>query len=775
MAATTLEFLPGAPPIPRIRLIGREAELAKARALLVDEAVPLLTLTGPGGVGKTRLAQTIAHDLAGHFADGVIWIDLAPVGDPALVVPAIAHTFGLKDRSKRPAAEQLVGFLRQRALLLVLDNFEHLLDAASQLSTLLANCPQLTILVTSRSVLHLSVEHDLPVPSLTLPPARAAVSWGEVASSAAVQLFIARARAVRPDFSLTETNAAEVAAICQRLDGLPLAIELAASRMAHLPLPVLLQRLEQRLPVLTRGARDLPARLRTMRDAIAWSYDLLPPEEQVLFRKLAVFVGGFTLDAAAAITASERQDHDVMDDIAALIDKSLVQTVIGAVGEPHYQMLETVREFGLDQLAASEEIEEARETHAWHFLALAEDAAPALIGPRQGEWLRLLDAEHPNLRTALEWFRHRGETEALLRLAAALWYYWFIRGHNREGSAWLAQALATPHTWSPALRAALHGASMLSSNQADYRQADEYAEELLRVAREQDDQEGIGRAQFLRSFAATYRGDQNRALALAEGALSHFHRLGDPYWIGVAYNRLAIVCHVQGDFTRAEALYEEELELWQGRNDTWGICFVTSNLGLTAQAQGDTTQAAVRYRESMLRLQDLGETWGDDEILAPIAALASESGLQEQAARLIGATDNRLEAIGYALPPFVQVFYQQAVAGARRALGEERFMAEREAGQRLARTQVISEALAVVTAIADARQLPKPAPSIVGLSPREVDVLRLLVEGHSDRQIAEALSISTKTVGNHVSRILAEFEVESRTAAATQALRRGLV
>src|SRR5215217_960425 len=280
-------------PIPRTRLIGREAERAAAKALLLDEAVPLLALTGPGGVGKTRLAKSLAQDVVEHFPDGVVWVDLAPVGDPTLVLPGIAHALGLRESGEQAMAEQLIGFLRPRALLLVLDNFEHVLDAAPQLSGVLTNCPRLKILVTSRSVLSLSGEHDLLVPPLRLPPS-ATPHLSVVASAEATQLFLERARAVRPDFTLTDANAAVVAAICWRLDGLPLAIELASARLAHLPLAALQHRLEQRLPLLTGGPRDLPARLQTMRDAIAWSYDLLSADEQALFRRLAVFAGGFT-------------------------------------------------------------------------------------------------------------------------------------------------------------------------------------------------------------------------------------------------------------------------------------------------------------------------------------------------------------------------------------------------------------------------------------------------------------------------------------------------
>jgi predicted ATPase len=282
----------GSLPIARSHLVGREAELATARALLLDDAVALLTLTGPGGVGKTRLALAIAQDMANHFADGVVWVELAPVGDPTLVVPTIVHTLGLRESGDQSLEAQLIDFLRVRELLLVLDNFEHLLAAAPLLSALLARCPELRLLVTSRSVLRLSAEHDLPVPPLALPPTSEAVSREEVALSDAVRLFIARARRARPDFGLTDGNAQAVATICRRLDGLPLAIELAASRIAHFPLPALLQRLEDRLPLLTGGARDVPARLRTMRNAVAWSYDLLAADEQAVFRRLAIFVGG---------------------------------------------------------------------------------------------------------------------------------------------------------------------------------------------------------------------------------------------------------------------------------------------------------------------------------------------------------------------------------------------------------------------------------------------------------------------------------------------------
>jgi predicted ATPase/DNA-binding CsgD family transcriptional regulator len=770
-------------PTPLTSFIGRQREIALVVDTLRSPGVRLVTLTGPGGVGKTRLALRAATEVADDYPDGVWFVPLAPVRDLALITTAIAQVVGVREPAAHGVEEGVAGFLRQRRALLVLDNFEHLLEAGPMVAALLASCPALTVLVTSRAVLHVSGEHDVAVPPLSL------ARHGEEEATCrdvldalgdapeAVRLFVERARAARADFALTAENRATVTELCRRLDGLPLAIELAAARVNHLPLSTLLDRLEPRLPLLTGGPRDQPARLRTMRDAIAWSYDLLTSEEQTLFRRLAVFVGGFTLEAAAAVARTEtRQNRDVLDGIAALVDKSLVQMVDESGAEPRCQLLETVREYGLEQLAASGEIEETRQAHGSYFLALAEQAAPAMNGPRLAEWLARLDADHANLRTALEWFGRRGEAEAVLRQAAALWNFWFIRGHNREGRAWLAHALAVSHGWSPALRDALHGASMLASNQGDYLQAAAYAEELLASGREQGDREGVGRAQFLRSFAATYQGHRAQARSLAEEALTVFCRLGDPHWIGIALNRLAIECHIQGDFARAEALYDEALGVWRARGDTWGLAFVTTNLGVNAQAQGDIARAAAHYRESMLHLRTLGESWGDDELLPLVAALATASGQWEQAARLIGATDGLLEVIGYALPPFVHVFYELAVTSVRRKLGEEGFAAGREAGRRLTRGQASREAFEVVSALADG---PASADLLAaashGLTPRELEVLRLVAEGRSNREIAEVLFIGVPTVKRHLTNVLGKLGVPSRSAATSYAHTHGLV
>jgi predicted ATPase/DNA-binding NarL/FixJ family response regulator len=776
-------------PRPLTSFVGREHEVAVVVERLRRPDVRLLTLTGPGGVGKTRLAVRVAEVTFADFPDGVWFVSLAPVRDPDLVPSTIAQTLKVWEAGDRTVEERVAAFLTGRRALLVLDNFEHVLEAGPVVTDLLAACPALTVLATSRGVLRLSGEHDIAVPPLSLPSrgvevarcryVRAPLLDSSPAplldSSEAVRLFLERAAAANAAFALTEANAADIAALCARLDGLPLAIELAAARVRALSPRAMLRRLDQRLRLLTGGPQDVPPRLRSLRDAIAWSYDLLPPAEQALFRRLAVFVGGCTLEAVEAVSGAPGDlGLDVLDGAASLVDKSLLRQEEGPDGEPRCAMLETVREYGLERLAASGEETIARDAHATYFLALAERAAPELDGPRQVAWYAGLETEHPNLRVALDWFAHRGDVEAGLRLTAALWHFWFVRGHHREGRAWLERVLAEPRRWSPARREVLHGASMLASNQGDDRRATAYAEELLAIAREQDDVEGIARAYFLLSFAATYRGDHARALAFAEEALALSRRHGDPHWVANIVNRLGIECYVQGDYARAEALYDESLDLWRARGDTWRLACVTTNLGVTAQARGQISRAATRYRESLALLRDLGQTWMNQEVLALVADLAAASGDPERAARLIGATDALLKRIGFDLAPFVQTFYERAVARVCRDLGEDRFAAAREEGRRLTPAQTLAEAEELVAALSDAPVPAYPAPPPVSLTPREREILALIADGRANREIAEALFVSPRTVENHVTAILAKLGVPSRTAAVAAARRLGL-
>jgi predicted ATPase/DNA-binding CsgD family transcriptional regulator len=767
-AASALQY--SVPPLARTRLIGRETERETARTLVLDEKVPLLTLTGPGGVGKTRLALAVTDDVIADFNHGGVFVDLAPLSDADLVLPAIARALGVPEGGERPVIERLVLALRHRHLLLLLDNCEHLVTAvATVVSHLLAGCPAVHVLATSRVPLRLRGEQELPVAPLPTPPIEAGDD-AQLADNPAVRLFMERARAVDPRFTAANDSLPDVAEICRSLDGLPLAIELAAARVRALTPSALRERLEQRLPLLVGGARDAPARHQTMRDTIAWSYGLLTPEEQAVFHWLAVFAGGFTLDAVQAV-ASRNPTLDVLPTFERLVEHNLIRRDEQTVPS-RYRLLETIREFALERLMGCGDADAAKRAHATYFLNLAEQAAPALYESQQLMWLTSLERDHPNLRAALEWFRDQRESEDLLRLAAALWRFWFIRGYPREGRAWLARALAMAHPWSPVLREALHGASMLAGSQGDHADAATQADRLLTLAQAHDDDEAVARALFLLSFAATYQNDRDRGLALASQALAIYRDLGSPPPLADILNRLGIEEHNQGNYTRAAALYEEVQAIWRELGCSFELVCVTTNLGVTAQAQGDITRAAAQYRESLVLLETVGETWMIEELLAVVAALAAETGDRERAARLIGATDRLLEAIGVELAPFVRIFYERARSCVRHELGEDLFIAERETGQRWTRTQARSEAYDVASALAHT-SVPDDAVmdtgSGSGLTAREQEVLRLVAQGHSNAQIADTLFISVPTVKRHLTNILGKLELPSRSAATAYA------
>ena len=887
-------------PVSLTSLIGREQEVQAIHALLLRPDVRLLTLTGTAGVGKTRLALEVARDLVPDFADGVYLVSLAPISDPALVIPTISRTFGLTESGSQPWLNLLKTSQRDKHRLLLLDNFEHVISVAPLLSELLEACLYVKILVTSREVLRLRAEYQFAVPPLALPDPKHFPDDQSHAQVPAVQLFIQRAQAIQSDFQLTPDNAAAIAEICLRLDGLPLAIELAAARIKLLPPQALLIRLEHRLQVLTGGPRDVPVRQQTLRATIAWSYHLLDTQEQQLFRRLSVFVGGCTLEAVEAVCyETQLEVLSTLSEIALLLDKSLLQQGVYE-GEARLTMLETIREYGLECLHESREAQASQRAHALYYLALAEEAEPHLKGEQQVLWWKRLEREQENLRAALSWLIEREEGELALRLSAALWWFWNIRGYWSEGRHWLEAVLGLPQAQGrttrrakallgvgvlahrsrhPATRSwfeesvaiareladkhglaeaidgfarsmfrqsgeiavrrlreeslvlarevgdpwllanALRNFGFSMSYSGDFKSARLFMEESVTLFREIKDQQGLAatlselvevmvfagqaiqaaalarenlglareldngpdliRTLYWTAVTQVSQGDSERAVAQLEESLALSREQGDKGQIGAAELLLGSLALYRGEMVLAETCTQEALALYRELGDRDRTAVTLSSLGDIRRREGDLLQARAVCTEGVMLAMEAGSHSSRGWNLIVLAKVTADEGQSEQAARLFGAAETWLYP--GMMDPLERADYESTVESVQMQLGEKTFAAAWAEGRKMTPEQALAAlepTMLATTSPAEASSTrPEKAshPSTNDLTPREMDVVRLLAQGLTSAQIAEQLVIGVVTVNFHVRSIYSKLGVTSRSAATRYALEQHLV
>ncbi|HUG15112.1 MAG TPA: LuxR C-terminal-related transcriptional regulator [Thermomicrobiales bacterium] len=762
-------------PAPLSSFVGRDAEIARIIDLL--SSTRLLTLTGPGGVGKTRVSIALAERLAGDFPGGAWFVPLANIEDPLLVPSAVAAALGVIPQGTVPAADAIQNRLRDHAALVILDNFEQVSDAAPLVAELLMACSHLTIIATSRVPLRITGEQVFPIFPMSLPEIVDRLTVDQLLANEAVALFVVRARAALPDFALTAGNAVAVAGICRRLDGLPLAIELAAAWSRTLLPHALLERLDRALPLLTGGARDAPMRQQTMRNTIAWSYDLLGADEQRLFRQLSVFSGGWTLEAAEAVCqpggdpaspGSESRDTSatvVLGGLSSLSDKSLLLRITSPAGPEsggRFGLLETIREFGLERLEQSGRAEAVRERHAACYLSVAEAAAHYLDRSDPERWLRRLDAEHANLLAALDWLLAQRDAERGLRLTGALREFWFMRGRLAEGMTRAEAFLALPEAAAPTRARALalatagwlarwlndttrsiacceealaiwdslkdpaHGAwlynaiGMAAQDLEGIDAACDYWNRGLRFARETGDDKSRARLLFNLGHAAIVRNEPDHAAEHLGEALSVATTIADNDVIALVKYGLGRLAHQQGDHPHAAMLFRESLELYQKLDMAWGVARAVGKLAIMAQVNDDTTRAA----------------------------------------RLFGAAEALHVRIASPMTQSQRDEMEPAIAAARYTLGEAAYAAAFAQGGAMSLEAAINEALQGATTPEELAVAESP------LSPREMDVLRLVAEGRSNQEIGSILFISHFTVARHVTSILNKLGLESRTAAA---------
>jgi predicted ATPase/DNA-binding SARP family transcriptional activator/DNA-binding CsgD family transcriptional regulator len=808
-------------PAPRTSFVGREREMIEVKRMMA--MTRLLTITGVGGSGKTRLALEVTRDLVGAYPDGVWLAELAPLADPGLVPQAVARALGVKEQPGQPLTDTLAETLRTKRTLLVLDNCEHLLDGAARLvDALLDSCPHLRILATSREALGIAGEVRWTVPSLSMLDPQSADTVEELERSESARLFVERASARRPGFSLTPDNTQAVAQICHRLEGIPLAIELAAARVGALSIKQISERLTDSLKLLTGGDRTQVPKQRTLRGTLDWSHELLSTNEKKLFGRLSVFAGGWTLEAAEEVGADGSiEGSDVLDLLGRLVDKSLVVAEAEAQGAVRYRMLEPIRQYARERLEESEEAEAIQRRHAEFFLALAEEAEPEVEGPQQAAWLERLEAEHDNLRAALSWSLERGEEAELgLRVAGALGQFWYLRGYLGEGRRWLEEALAKASPASTAARAnALHRLSFLAylqghldraqeaseeglklegveqfwdiagrrsvaaglgrlmlgivaSAQGDSERAIQLYEKSLALSRKVGDKRGIADNLLLLGQEMRLRGDLGKARELLEEGMVVVREVGDPELLAAFLTQLCDTFLLQGDLERATVVGEKAVAICREHKHRFMLSEVLCNLGWVALLRGNLERATTLYVESLELKREVGLMLPLPEPLDGLACVATARGETERAVRLFGATQALHELVrNYLKVREYAALREPYLAATRSQLSEEAWETAFAEGRAMGFEETVEYALSdeetatPLTTVAEQSSADKPPPT---LTRREREVANLLERRFTSRHIASELHISEHTVDKHVANILRKLNLHSREQVAVQ-------
>jgi predicted ATPase/DNA-binding SARP family transcriptional activator/DNA-binding CsgD family transcriptional regulator len=793
-------------PAPRTSFVGRESEMMEVKREL--SMTRLLTLTGAGGTGKTRLALEVAHDLAGAYSDGVWLVELAGLSEDNLVPQVVAGVIGVPERPGQPLTDSLAEYLRAKSLLLVLDNCEHLAKSVAHLiDPLLDSCPRLRVLTTSREALGLAGEVVWRLPALSMPGTDRLPAPGEMTRYEAVRLFAERARLRLPAFKLTQENALAVAEVCRKLEGIPLAIELATARMGALSVGQISERLEDPLGLLTSGGRTAVSRQQTLRGTLDWSHELLSESEQTLFGRLSAFAGGWTLEAVEEVGSGDGLEKgDILDLLSGLVEKSLVVAKMRDEDRVRYRMLEPVRQYALEKLEEGGEGEKVRRRHAECFLALANEAEPALWGPEGEAWVERLETEHSNMRAALSWSTERAEADMGLRLGAALWPFWDRQGYISEGRKWLEEALARDSWTSAAVRAkALEGSGWMAYFQGDIRQsaaaaeegvqlsvraeierslaaslrvilgftaemqgdferATELHEEALALSREAADKRAIANSLLGLGGVWSFRGDHKRATELLEEGVALAREVGDAVILARLVLSLGYEVLLEGDYDRGAALSEEAATLFRERGHKSGLEFALDNLGEAALLQGDHQRARMYYEESLVVCKQLGNKWVASRSLEGLACISGAEGAYERASKLFGAAEALGEAVGLQPTPVEDALRERYLPMTRSRLNETAWQGEWAQG----RAMSIEEAIGYALSEGEQMRLSSPASKRPSsdepplLTRREKEVATLIARGLTSRQIAARLVLSERTVDNHVANILKKLSLHSR-------------